>query len=118
MSTLLWLQGSCCGGETVSLINADQPDIVTTLENLGYNLIWHPSFAMPQDLHMEDVLDRMLSGKAKLGVLIVEGAIYNKPEAGPQPTDRGDNILKTFLSSLRQLPITRLQSAPVRVSVA
>jgi len=49
---------------------------------------------------MEDVLDRMLSGKAKLGVLIVEGAIYNKPEAGPQPTGPRRQHFKNLLVEL------------------
>jgi Ni,Fe-hydrogenase I small subunit len=84
MSTLLWLQGSCCGGETVSLLNAEQPDFLTTLENLGYDLIWHPSFSFPKEIGMNEVVGKMLSGKSRLGVLVVEGAIYNRPEAGPQ----------------------------------
>jgi len=76
MSTLLWLQANCCGGESVSLLNAEQPDIVTALTTLGYDLVWLPFFSYPPGLRMEDLAERIFAGKAKLGVLVVEGAIY------------------------------------------
>jgi len=42
MVSFLWLQGGCCGGETVSLLNSEQPDFLTFLNKFGLNLIWHP----------------------------------------------------------------------------
>jgi len=78
---LLWLQASCCGGETVSLLNAEQPDLLTTFDLLGVDLVWHPALSRMQGPAAEDLLAQCVSGQKKLDILVVEGAV---------PTGEGD----------------------------
>lgn len=75
MVKLLWLQGSCCGGETVSLLNAEQPDLLTVFDLFGVDLVWHPSFSRVQGDAARDLLRQCESGEKKLDVLVVEGAV-------------------------------------------
>ena len=46
MINVLWLKGLSCGGDTISFLNADQPDIITAFEILEINLLWHPSLSL------------------------------------------------------------------------
>jgi NiFe hydrogenase small subunit HydA len=75
MVRLLWLQAIGCGGETVSLLNAEQPDLLTTFELLGVDLVWHPSFSRKHGAEAHDILRQCASGEKKLDILVVEGAV-------------------------------------------
>ncbi|MFW6189584.1 MAG: HupU protein [Planctomycetota bacterium] len=87
MIRLLWLQASCCGGETVSLLNAEQPDLLTTFDLLGVDLVWHPAFSETQGAAARELLRKCESGDKRLDILVVEGAV---PAGGgaPQPGRR------------------------------
>ena len=39
MLNLLWLQSGGCGGCSMSLLNAESPDVLTLFENEGINLL-------------------------------------------------------------------------------
>lgn len=39
---LLWLQSGGCGGCTLSLLNAESPNLVAALSAGGIHLLWHP----------------------------------------------------------------------------
>lgn len=84
MIRLLWLQAVCCGGETVSLLNAEQPDVLTTFELLGVDLVWHPSFSRLQGEEYGDLLGRIVEGEDKLDILVVEGALPVGGLKGPR----------------------------------
>lgn len=97
MIRLLWLQASCCGGETVSLLNAEQPDLLTTFDLLGVDLVWHPSFSRIQGDAAHELLRQCESGEKKLDILVVEGAVPAseavRPSAfGPQAPGIADQI--------------------------
>ena len=84
MVRLLWLQGICCGGETVSLLNAEQPDVLTIFELLGVDLVWHPSFHRLQGEQADKLLEKHEKGEDELDILVVEGAIPTGDEARPR----------------------------------
>lgn len=46
MANLLWLQGGGCSGNTISLLNAEEPSVVDLLTDFGIDLLWHPSLGM------------------------------------------------------------------------
>ena len=77
---LFWLQSGCCGGETMSILNAEQPDLLTTFELLGMNLLWHPTLSMEVGDNVHEIFQACLDKKTKLDVLVVEGAVYNGPD--------------------------------------
>lgn len=75
MIRLLWLQAICCGGETVSLLNAEQPDVLTVFDLLGVDLVWHPTFSRLQGEEYNALLEGFTSGREALDILVVEGAL-------------------------------------------
>jgi len=81
---MIWLQASCCGGETTSLLNSDQPDILTTFKMLGIDIIWHPSFSLAQGSEVLELIEDYLLGKEPLDIFVVEGAVYANPLEDPK----------------------------------
>ncbi len=79
MINLLWLQGGCCGGSTMSFIDAEQPDVLTALQMFDMRFVWHPSLSLETGEQVRDILGKLLSGEVKLDVLIVEGVIHLGP---------------------------------------
>ena len=79
MINLLWLQGGCCGGSTMSFLNAEQPDVLTAFQMFDVNLVWHPSLSLETGEHVRRILEKLLSGEQKLDVLMIEGAIHLGP---------------------------------------
>jgi len=80
---LLWLQASGCGGETVSLLGADQPDLLTFFETLDVHLIWHSAFSTIQGDAALDLFEHYETGKEALDVFVVEGAVCTADRLRP-----------------------------------
>jgi Ni,Fe-hydrogenase I small subunit len=87
VAKILWLQGACCGGESASLLNADQPGLEGALRLANAPFLWHPYFAAGSPAPLEDVLADCASGRTPLDVLVVEGAVC-RPAPG-SPAARG-----------------------------
>ncbi len=78
-STLLWLQSGGCGGCTLSLICAEAPDLVTSLESGGIELLWHPSLSEASGHEVIELLDRIKRGETRLDILCLEGSVMRGP---------------------------------------
>lgn len=81
---LLWLQSGGCGGCTLSLIGAESPDLVTTLDIAGIDLTWHPSLSEATGFELHEILAKLLSGEQPLDILCLEGSVIR----GPRGTGR------------------------------
>lgn len=103
--TLLWLQSGGCGGCTLSLICAEQPDFVSALEIAGLRLLWHPSLSEQCGSELGAILDAIRSGETPLDILCLEGAVMH----GPNGTGRfhmqtaGRVPMKDLIAELAQL---------------
>ncbi len=75
-----WMQCGGCGGDTMSLINAESPDIFEAQETLGINMLWHPSFSSATPNDHRRILDELIRGKVALDLLCIEGAIITGPD--------------------------------------
>lgn len=78
-ATLYWLQGGGCGGDTMSLLNAESPDLADFLELKGIEVLWHPSLSNAPARDHARLLERIGSGEQPLDVLCVEGAVIRGP---------------------------------------
>ncbi|MBI4913412.1 MAG: NADH:ubiquinone oxidoreductase [Acidobacteria bacterium] len=78
-STLYWLQGGGCGGDTWSLLNLEAPGLVEALELLGVELLWHPSLSRGSAREHRQLVEDLASGARPLDVLVVEGAVIRGP---------------------------------------
>jgi len=79
---IFWIQSGCCGGESISLLNAEQPDLSAALELIGAHLLWHPTLSDKAGTAALTVIEDCLSGKTQIDVLVVEGAVYDNFEEG------------------------------------
>lgn len=76
---LVWLQSGGCGGCTMSLLNAEGPDLVATLDAAGIDVLWHPSLSEASGLEVIALLQRLASGEAPFDILCLEGAVMRGP---------------------------------------
>jgi uptake hydrogenase small subunit len=77
---LLWLQSGGCGGCSLSLLCAEGPDLFTSLESAGINLLWHPSISEASNREFIDLLEAILAGQERLDFLCLEGSVVRGPE--------------------------------------
>jgi len=76
---ILWLQSGGCGGCTLSLLCAESPGLLDTLEGAGIRLLWHPSLSEATGRDVVALLDRLVAGSGRLDVLCVEGSLLRGP---------------------------------------
>ena len=68
----------------MSLLNAEAPDLFTTLKAAGINLLWHPALSEASGAEMIELLQQIIAGDITLDILCLEGAVMR----GPQGTGR------------------------------
>lgn len=79
MFTVLWLQSGGCGGCSMSLLNAESPDLYTTLKSANIELLWHPSLSEVSVDHFQQLLIDILNDKIQLDALCLEGSVMQGP---------------------------------------
>lgn len=93
---LLWLQASGCGGCTMSLICAENPDVFDSLADAGIQVLWHPALSVESGAEARTILSRVLQGEVALDLLCIEGAIAR----GPRGTGRFQMLTGTGRSMM------------------
>ncbi len=88
-TTLYWLQGGGCGGDTWSFMCAESPDITELFHQMDLNLLFHPSISCTNLADVEDLNRRIIEGEQRLDILCVEGSIL----FGPDGTGRCDTLM-------------------------
>jgi len=78
-STLYWLQSGACGGDTMSLLGVESPDLVELLDLLDIQVLWHPSLSALSAPEHERIIDDCASGDQQLDILCVEGSVIRGP---------------------------------------
>jgi NiFe hydrogenase small subunit HydA len=79
MATLFWLQCGGCGGDTMSFLNADTPDVVELFKTLDIQVLWHPSLSVQAISKQNEIIESLLEGEQALDILVIEGAIICGP---------------------------------------
>ena len=80
MATLLWLQTGACSGDTMSILNAEEPNLLETLQNYGVELLFHPSLSSQTPKQLLQVINEICRDERELTVLAVEGSIAFGPD--------------------------------------
>ena len=99
-TTLYWLQCGGCGGDTMSFLNAESPDIVELLNLLDIEVLWHPSLSNNSLLEQREISERLLSGEQKLDILCIEGSIIRGPNGTGMYDLRDGKPKKDLVASL------------------
>ena len=80
MKTLIFLTGAGCGGDTISWLNAEEPDFQSAIRDLGIDIAWHPSFTLEKGEEAIKLIQKFIDGKRELDILMVEGATPTGPD--------------------------------------
>lgn len=79
MIKLLWLQSGGCGGCTMSMLNAEGPDLLTLFESAGIELLWHPSLSEQSGEEVLELLAAIEAGQQPVDILCIEGSMMMGP---------------------------------------
>lgn len=79
MTTLFWFQCGSCGGDSMSLLNAEAPDLPDMLDHLGIELLFHPSLSNQSPRHLDELIEALSTGEQPLDILVIEGSIVRGP---------------------------------------
>ncbi len=80
MKNLLCIHGLGCGGDTISLLNAEEPELLTAFEMLDISIAWHPSLSQEKGEEVLRICSDFLEGKRILDFFLIEGAIPTAPD--------------------------------------
>lgn len=78
-NSLYWLHCGGCGGDTMSFLNLESPDVLKLLEILDIDILWHPSLSNISQGDYQETIISILSGEQELDILCVEGAVIRGP---------------------------------------
>lgn len=100
MATLYWLQCGGCGGDTMSFLNSDSPDLIELFDTLGIRLLWHPSLSTLSPTAHDELIENIAQGEQALDILVVEGAIIRGPASTGMFDTRSGRPKKDLASAL------------------
>ncbi len=86
MTTVLWLQGGACSGNTMSFINAEEPTATDLFTDYGFELLYHPTLSMEIGDRARRIFDACVSGEQQVDIFVFEGTVI----MGPDGTGRYD----------------------------
>ena len=93
MASVLWFQGGACSGNTMSFLNADEPNVVDLIVDFGLDLLWHPSLGLELGKNAQKLFWDCVSGERPLDIFVFEGTVIEAPNGtcllytSPSPRD-------------------------------
>src|SRR3954465_2640315 len=94
---VLWLQSGGCGGCTMSLLCAETPGLIATLQAFGIHILWHPALSEATGSEVISILEDVREGRIQLDALCVEGSLLR----GPNGTGRFHMLSGTGLAMIQ-----------------
>ncbi|MBR9676033.1 hydrogenase [Candidatus Woesearchaeota archaeon] len=96
---LIWMQGQTCDGDSMSVINATEPNFLDFLKRNKINLLYHPTLSPIYGRDAQKLWNDCLKGKIPVHIFVFEGSV-------PQKEGYGDyfegqdirNMVKNFAS--------------------
>ncbi len=80
MTSLYWLQGGGCGGDTWAFLSSETPNLVQLCESLHIDLLWHASLSPTPIGTQRELEESVIAGDTPLDILVVEGAAIQGPD--------------------------------------
>lgn len=97
---LYWLQCGGCGGDTMSFLNSETPDILQLFSGLGIDVLYHPSLSNSSPAQQASQLEVLFSGELPLDILVVEGAVLRGPAGTGMYDTKGRRPKKDIVAAL------------------
>jgi len=76
---LLWLQSGGCGGCSMSLLNAESPDLLRALALNDIELLWHPSLSEASGHEFRALIEAIEQQQVPIDALCLEGSVMMGP---------------------------------------
>lgn len=106
--SVLWLRGAGCGGCTASFLNGGNPDVLSALDSISLNLVYHDGLMAQQGISIDGLAANTSKYNAVTRrselidegnyILVVEGAIPNGPDGTGKYCMIGGKTLKEIFS--------------------
>ena len=75
MSSVLWFQAGACSGNTMSFLNAEEPNVVDLIVDFGLEVIWHPSLGVELGDNATKIFNDCASGARPMDIFVLEGSV-------------------------------------------
>ena len=98
--SVYWLQCGGCGGDTMSFLGAESPDVVALLAGIDADLLFHPSLSNLTAAAHAALVDDLAGGRTRLDVLVVEGAVVRGPAGTGMFDTRNGRPRKDLVAAL------------------
>lgn len=100
MASVLWLHGGACSGNTMSFLNADEPNVVDLIVDFGLDIIWHPSLGMELGENAKKLFNDCASGARDLDIFVFEGTVIEGPDGTGRYNIFADRPMKDWVEEL------------------
>lgn len=100
MSSVLWLQGGACSGNTMSFLNAEEPSVVDLIVDFGLELLWHPSLGLELGENAQKIFRDCVSGEQGLDIFVFEGTVIEGPDGSGRVDMFADRPMKDWVIEL------------------
>ena len=100
MASVLWLHGGACSGNTMSFLNADEPNVVDLIVDFGLDILWHPSLGMELGENAKKIFDDCASGERELDIFVFEGTVIEGPDGTGRYNIFADRPMKEWVEEL------------------
>lgn len=100
MSSVLWLQGGACSGNTMSFLNAEEPSVVDLIVDFGLEVLWHPSLGMELGENAQKIFRDCVSGEQGLDIFVFEGTVIEGPNGSGRMDMFADRPMKDWVIEL------------------
>ena len=100
MASVLWLHGGACSGNTMSFLNADEPNVVDLIVDFGLDIIWHPSLGMELGENAQKLFYDCVNGERELDIFVFEGTVIEGPDGSGRFNIFADRPMKDWVTEL------------------
>lgn len=100
MASVLWLHGGACSGNTMSFLNADEPNVVDLIVDFGLDIIWHPSLGMELGENAQKIFRDCVSGEREMDIFVFEGTVIEGPDGSGRYNIFADRPMKEWVEEL------------------
>jgi len=100
MASVLWFQGGACSGNTMSFLNADEPNVVDLITDFGLDLLWHPSLGLDLGDNAQRLFEECATANRPMDIFIFEGTVMNGPNGSGRYDMFANKPMKEWVTAL------------------
>jgi len=100
MSSVLWFQGGACSGNTMSFLNAEEPNVVDLITDFGLDLLWHPSLGLELGANAQKLFWDCARGEKAVDIFVFEGTVMEGPDGTGRYDMFADRAMKDWVVDL------------------